>query len=313
MPTSNMETSIATNWQAVRAEFPALSNWTYLNSATFGQLPRRAVEATARHFEHRDELACGDFLSWYDDADRIRGKIASLIHASADDIAFSANASSALGLVAGGLDWRRGDNVVTLSDEFPNCLYLPALVESRGIEFREVPWERFYESIDERTRMVALSEVNYSNGFRPPLEEISRFLRERGVILFVDGTQSVGALEFDVRKLQPDVLAVHGYKWLISPTGAGFVYVAPHLRPHLPPREVGWRSHHAWRQVDNLHHGSPVFADSAEKYESGGLPFPLLYAMEASVDLLLEIGPAVIAERVLELAGMTRERLRRMG
>jgi len=268
-----MAASVATNWQAVRAEFPALSNWTYLNSATFGQLPRRSVEAVNRHFEHRDELACGDFLSWYDDADRIRGKIASLIHGSADDIAFSANASAALGLVAGGLDWQRGDNVVTLADEFPNCLYLPALVESRGVEFREVPWERFYESIDERTRMVALSEVNYSNGFRPPLEEVSRFLRERGVILFVDGTQSVGALEFDVRKLQPDVLAVHGYKWLISPTGAGFVYVAPHLRPHLPPREVGWRSHHAWREVDNLHHGAPVFADSAEKYESGGCRF----------------------------------------
>ena len=308
-----MAATITANWQAVRRDFPALSNWTYLNSATFGQLPRRAAAAVALHFEHRYELACSDFLDWYNDVDRIRQKIARLIHATADDIAFASNASASLGLVASGIDWKPGDNLVTLAGEFPNQLYLPALVESRGVEFREVPWERFYASIDSRTRMVAVSEVNYSNGFRIPLEQVGPFLRERGVILFVDGTQSVGALEFDVQKLRPDVLAVHGYKWLISPTGAGFVYVAPHFRPCLPPREIGWRSHHAWREVDNLHHGMPVFKSCAEKYESGGLPFPLLYAMEASLDLLLELGPAVIQERVLELASAIRQRLWAIG
>jgi cysteine desulfurase/selenocysteine lyase len=301
------------DWQAIRAEFPALSNWTYLNSATFGQLPRRGIEAVSRHFAHRDELACSDFLDWYTDADRLRDSIARLIHASVDDIAFVANASAALGLVAGGLAWQRGDNVVTLSDEFPNYLYLPALVEKHCVEFREVPWEGFYKSIDARTRMVALSEVNYSSGFRPPLDELSQFLRERNVVLFVDGTQSVGALQFDVRKSQPDVLAVHGYKWLVSPTGAGFVYVAKHLRDRLPPSEIGWRSHSTWREVDNLHHGTPILKESAEKYEGGGLPFPLLYAMEASVNLMLDIGPAAIEQRVLELARGARERLVRLG
>lgn len=301
------------DWQAIRAQFPALSNWTYLNSATFGQLPRCALDAVARHWERRDALACADFLDWYTDADRLRQSIARLIHASPADIAFMANASAAMGLVAGGLEWQPGDNVVTLAGEFPNYLYLPALIERYGVEFREVPWDRFYKSIDQRTRMVALSEVNYSNGFRPPLGEISQFLRARGVVLFADGTQSVGALRFDVQISQPDVLAVHGYKWLISPTGAGFIYVAPHLRDRLPPGEIGWRSHRTWRDVDNLHHGKPVLKDSAEKYEGGGLPFPLLYAMEASVNMMLEIGPEQIEKRVLELAGAARERLMALG
>jgi cysteine desulfurase/selenocysteine lyase len=304
---------MSTDWKAIRSEFPALSNWTYLNSATFGQLPRRGVEASSRHYEHRDELACNDFLDWFDDADRLRGSIAQLIHCSADDIAFIPNASAALGLVAAGIDWKRGDKVVTLAHEFPNYLYLPALVERHGVEFAEVPWEQFYDSIDARTRLVALSEVNYASGFRPPLEEISRFLRERGVLLFVDGTQSVGALQFDVSRSQPDVLAVHGYKWLVSPMGVGFVYVASEVRKWLPPSEVGWRSHKTWREVDNLHHGTPVFKESAEKYEGGGLPFAQLYAMEASVNMMLEIGPEAIERRVLGLACDAARRLRAMG
>ena len=304
---------MTTDWKAIRAQFPALANWTYLNSATFGQLPKTAIEAVCRHWAHRDELACSDFLDWYDDADRLRASLAKLIHASADDIAFISNASSALGIVAGGIEWRRGDNVVTLSEEFPNYLYLPALVERHGVEFREVPWDRFYDSIDGRTRMVAISEVNYSNGFRPPLAEISRFLRERGVLLFVDGTQSVGALQFDVRESRPDAMAVHGYKWMCSPTGVGFMYVVPSLREKLPPSAVGWRSHRTWREVDNLHHGTPVLTESAEKYEGGGLPFPLLYAMEASVDLILGIGPEVVERRVLDLAASARRRLQGLG
>ena len=77
----------------------------------------------------------------------------------------------------------------------------------------------FYDSVDDRTRLVAFSEVNYATGFRPPLAEIAKFLGERGVPLFLDGSQSVGALTFDVRKTPVDVLAVHGYKWLMSPTG----------------------------------------------------------------------------------------------
>ncbi len=302
-----------TDWNAIRAEFPALEKWTYLNSATFGQVPRRAVEACAGHFARRDEQACSDFLDWFDDADRLRGSLAKLIHASPDDIAFVRNTAAALGLLVNGIDWRSGDNVVTLAGEFPNYLYLPALVERRGVEFREAPWPGLLDAVDGRTRLVALSEVNYASGFRPPLAEISRFLRERGVIFFVDGTQSVGALRFDVQITDPDALAAHGYKWMCSPMGAGFFYIAPRLRKKLPPSEAGWRSHRAWRQVDDLHHGPPEMVEAAEKYEAGGLPFALLYAMEAAVNLMLEIGLDRIEQRVLELACSARERLRHLG
>jgi selenocysteine lyase/cysteine desulfurase len=301
------------DWDAIRREFPALANWTYLNTATFGQLPGRATEAVARHFAHRDELACADFLVWYDDADRIRAKIGRLIHCAADDIAFVPNASTALGLLLAGLDWRAGDHVITLEHEFPNNLYAPGLLERFGVQTSACPWERFYESVNPKTRLAIVSSVNYNTGFAPPLAEMAEFLHARGALLFVDGTQSVGALRFDTARIQPDMLAVHGYKWLLSPNGAGFFYIAPQLRERLQPNVVGWRSHRDWRNVDNLHHGVPELLPSAEKYEGGSVSFALLYAMEASLDLILEVGPDIVEQRVLELAGKVREIMRGLG
>lgn len=301
------------DWDSVRREFPALAHWTYLNTATFGQLPRRATEAVAQHFAHRDELACWDFLAWYDDADRIRGKIGRLIHCAPEDIAFVPNASTALGLLLAGLHWHPGDQVLTLEHEFPNNLYAPGLLDRLGVETTACPWDGFYESVTPRTRLVILSSVNYNTGFAPPLAELAEFLRARGVLLFVDGTQSVGALRFDIAHVQPDMLAVHGYKWLLSPNGAGFFYIARQLRERLQPSIIGWRSHRDWRNVDNLHHGVPELPAGAEKYEGGSVSFALLYAMEASLDLLLEIGPDVVERRVLDLAAKTRETLRELG
>jgi cysteine desulfurase/selenocysteine lyase len=301
------------NWDSIRSEFPSLAHRTFLNTATFGQLSRRVTGAVAAHFAHRDELACGDFLSWFDDMDQVRASVGRLICCSPDDIAFIPNASSGLALLLSGIDWQPGDRIVTLEDEFPNNLYAPGALATRGVEFVECPWEQFQGAVNERTRVVALSSVNYNTGFAPPLEQVAAHCRPRGALLYVDGTQSVGALRFDAGRIQPDVLAVHGYKWLLSPNGAGFLYVKPELRQRLPPNLIGWRSHYDWRSVDNLHHGIPQFSDKAEKYEGGMVSFALLYALGASVEMMLEIGPQAIEDRVLELAGQVRSLVRGLG
>ncbi len=308
-----MQCATSVDWSAVRREFPALENWIYLNTATFGQLPNRATQAVARHFAHRDELACSDFLSWYDEADRLRTKIARLISCSADDIAFVPNASTALGILLAGIAWRPGDQILTLEHEFPNNLYAPSMLRRFGVEMIERGWDRLFESVNERTRLVAISSANYNTGFAPPLDKLAAFLHERNALLYVDGTQSVGALRFDTSRIQPDMLAVHGYKWMLAPNGAGFFYIRPEVRAWLPPNAIGWRTHRDWRNVDNLHHGSPELTDTAEKYEGGNLASALLCALEASVDLMLEIGPERIEERVLGLAQKTRAILREHG
>jgi selenocysteine lyase/cysteine desulfurase len=304
---------MAVDWAAVRAEFPALEHWTFLNTATFGQLARRTTAAVAEHFARRDERACHDFLAWYDDADAVRAGLARLVNAQPHDIAFIPLAAQALGLLLGGIDWEPGDRLVTLRGEFPNNVYYPSLLGRRGAEFVEVDWDRFYEAVNERTRLVVLSTVNYTNGFRPPIEEIAAFLRERGVLLYLDGTQSLGALRFDCAAVRPAMLAVHGYKWMLAPTGAGFLYVDPAMRQWLEPNVVGWRSHRDWRRVDSLHHGAPDFVDTAEKYEGGSLVFPCVYALGAAVRMLLEVGPEAIERRVLELAEGVRRIVGELG
>ena len=303
----------ALDWKLVRAQFPALANWTYLNTATYGQMPSRATAAMHRHLARREETACTDFLTWFDDMDSIRGLCARLLNCEAPDIAFVVNAATGLSTLIQGLAWEPGDEVLTLQGEFPNQLYLSAVLKRFGVTLRPVDWPRFYASVNESTRLVVLSTVNYATGWRPPLEQISQYLRERGVLLYVDGSQSVGALSFDVRTVRPSALCVDAYKWMLSPNGASFLYVDPELRSRLPAAVVGWRSDRGWRSVDSMNHGDPVFASSAEKYEGGMLAFPSLYAMGAVIELMLEIGPRVIDARVLELAATARAMLRDLG
>lgn len=301
------------NWPSIRARYPALANWTYFNSATYGLLSQATAAAVAAHFKRRDETACSDFLDWFTDIDRTRAKAAELIHAKAEDIAFSLNAATALSLLLGGTDWKRGDRIVTLTNEFPNQLYYAALLREKGVDFVEVEWPDFYDAVTPETRAVLMSQVSYSTGFRPPLEQIGAFLKARGILFYVDATQALGALTLDVRQVQPSMLAVHGYKWLLCPNGAAFFYVSPELRPRLRPNIIGWRSHEDWRNVNRLHHGAPVFLDSAEKYEGGMPAFPCLYAMDAALAEFLEIGPAAIERRVLELTAALDYRLSELG
>ena len=298
------------NWSAIRAQFPALENWTWLNTATFGQLPIRTRAAVDRHFARRDETACSDFLTWFDDVDAIRALIGQLINCQPEDIAFAMNAASALSLFLLGMDWHEGDLIVTLRDEFPNQYYCAASLADRGVELIRM---NEINSLPERTRAVLVSTVNYSNGYRPDVAFISNLAHRAGALLYVDGTQSVGALQFNTAAVKPDMLAVDGYKWLLCPNGATFFYISPELRRTLRPSVIGWRSDKGWRSVDDLQHGAPQAQDAAEKYEGGMLNFPSIYGAAESIRMMLEIGLDRVEQRVLELAGIAADILRRSG
>ncbi|BDC47919.1 hypothetical protein F183_A02350 [Bryobacterales bacterium F-183] len=301
------------DWGEIRKQFPALEGRTFLNTATYGQTPRAAVEAMERHLARRDALACGDFLSWFDDMDRVREQCARLIHAQPTDIAFIHSASAGLGTFLNGLDWREGDEVLTVDNEFPNNLYQAPILARFGVTFRSVPLGELMTSLSERTRAVLLSAVNYGTGFRAPVAEWNAEFRKRGILLYLDGTQGCGAVRFDMREIRPAVFAVDAYKWMLTPNGGGFMYVDPEFRSKIEPSIAGWRSDRNWRDVNNLNHGDPVFSEDAEKYEAGMIVFPSLYAMGAVLDLMFEIGPARIEARVLELADGIRDILAQSG
>ena len=119
------------SWSTIREEFPALKRWTYLNTATFGQVPKRSKAAMDRHFEHRNELACADFLAWFNDMDALRARVGQLVGCEADDIAFIANASAGLSTLLGRMEWKAGDQILSLEGDFPKPVLL------RGVSRRE--------------------------------------------------------------------------------------------------------------------------------------------------------------------------------
>jgi selenocysteine lyase/cysteine desulfurase len=270
----------------------------------------RSQAAVAAHFAHRDELACSDFLKWFDDMDDVRALAAQLIHCAPEDISFCNTACAALSLFLGGIEWHEGDVILTLPDEFPNQYYFAQTLGARGVELREV---LDFDALPQRTRAIVLSTVNYMNGYRPDVARICRLAHEAGALIYVDGTQSLGALRFDVGAVKPDMLAIDPYKWLLSPNGASFFYISPELRKTLQPSVIGWRSDKGWRSVDALHHGVPQFPEAAERYEGGMLNFPSLYGMAESLRMNLEIGPAAIEQRVLELSEATAAALQSTG
>ena len=289
----------------IRAEFPSLT-WTYLNSATYGQVPRRAVEAMARHSQRRDELpTTTDFLDWYTDADQMRASIARLIHADRTISHLCRMPRRRSRLFSRASARSPATILLRWTTSFPTICTRAWRARFLG--------QRFYYSIDDRTRLVAFSEVNYATGFRPPLSEVAQYLKTRRRSPLSGRFAKRGALTFDVSKTPVDVLAVHGYKWLMSPTGAGFMYVSPEFRRKLPPNIIGWRSHHDWRNVDRLHSGTPNSRTRPRSTRAAVLPFHLLYAMEASVNWMLEIGPHAIEQRVMELASSARSMLVGLG
>ena len=306
-------------WNEVRGQFPVLARWRYLNTATFGPAPLCAAEASRQFFEERDRTASLDFLSWFDRLDQVRANAARLIGARVEDIAFVPNAGVGLSWILQGLDWRRGDRVLGLADEFPNNLYAPGALGCAGVEFDAAPGgfefdaDDFVGRIGERTRLVLISAVNYASGFRPPLARIGEACRRAGALFLVDGTQGVGAIPFDVEEARADIVLVHGYKWMCSPPGAGFLYVRESARRMIAPSVYSWRSHRDWRNVDSLHHGAPELADDAARYEGGIQNFNGLFAMGAVIEWMLELGKDVLVERVELLAGLTRRTLAEAG
>ena len=310
---------MAVDWDAARRQFPALEHWVHLNAATFGPLPRCATDAVALHFAERDRTAALDFLDWFVRADQIRASAGRWIGAPGQDVAFLPSAGVGLSWIVEGLDWKPGDRFLTIEHEFPNNLYAPQMLDRLGVETVEAPGDEafdpdaFLERIDERTRVVLLSAVNYSSGLRPPLERIGRAAREAGALFVVDGTQGVGAIPFDAESIFADAVLVHAYKWMLCPTGSGFLYLRPEARRRIRPTVVSWRSHHGWRDVDSLHHGRPVPADEAAVYEGGIQNFPGVFALGATLELFHSLGREAVWRRVAENVEGVRAVLRKHG
>lgn len=285
-------------------EFPVRKNFVYFNHAAVGPLPRRVAEAIHAHTDNVRDRGAADWKRWYAAIDATRAKAAALLGAGHDEIAFLPNTSWGLNLVARSFPWKQGDNVVSDDMEFPSnaCPWLA--LEKRGVECRmarnregRVTLEDIAGKVDSRTRVVAVSWVAFHNGFVFPIEEIGAFCRERGILFVLDAIQGLGALPMDVAKARVDVLAADGHKWLLGTEGGAIFYVSENARERVPPAFAGWWN--ARHRQSYLDYHVDLYS-SARRYEPGTLPTANLAGLSATLDLLAEIGPDTIRERILE-------------
>ena len=304
--------------RAVQAEFPIRATRTYLNNAAIAPASTGVIAAMNRFLADLRDHGDGHYLEWCRHADEvIKLKIATLIGADRTEIAFIKNTTEGVLLVANGLDWAPGDNVVVPDIEYPSNVYCWMNLARRGVAIRWVKSregrilvEDIAAAIDPRTRLVTLSAVQFSNGFRQDLTRTAELCRSRGVLLNLDAIQYVGALHLDLGQCPVDFLSVGGHKWLLGPIGTGFFYCRRAVLDRLRPHNIGY--HSVAKDADHLDYDL-VFRPDAGRFEEALVNFPGLWGLEAAVDLVLGVGTERIERHILALTDSLVEGLRAKG
>jgi selenocysteine lyase/cysteine desulfurase len=283
--------------------FPALAtnDFVYLNTGSSGPPPYHVTE-TAREAE----VLCsgpaylegvGLFYRQAGYASRAREAAARLIGAGPDDVALTQNTSHGMNLGVASINWREGDEAVSVTTEHPGCLSpLHNLARRFGVKVDlvspPVTPEKIEASLTPRTRLVALSHVDWTNGEVLPLPEICDLARERGVLTLVDGAQSVGNIEVDVIATGADMYAFTGHKWVLGPEGMGAFYVRPGLPVYSP--NVGYMSLSS--PMDFNANGDYELRPDARRFEASTMSPALAAGFAAAADAAYERGSAGAAE-----------------
>jgi selenocysteine lyase/cysteine desulfurase len=303
---------------AIRDLFPVTDQYVYLNHAAASPL---SIPVQRRMNEHvRDLLDAGHahWREWGQALEDVRGIAARLVNCGASEIAFTANTSSGLSAVANGISWRAGDNMVTADCEFPaNLIPWLRIERELGIEVRRatevsyrIDTEAILSLVDDRTKVISLSFVEFASGFRNDLPTIGRFCRERGILFVVDAIQGLGALTLDVERDHIDAFSADGHKFLLGPEGAALLYLGPRAMELVRPTMVGWTS------VENpfsFGNASQMYASGARRFEAGTLNTTGVLGLGAAMELFLRTGVAAIESYLLDLTSYLGARLEAKG
>jgi cysteine desulfurase/selenocysteine lyase len=300
-----------------RPLFPITERFAYLDHASMGPLSRPVIEAQRAFLDVHAELGSEAGPRFRQAREQLRGSMAAFIGADPDEIALTKNTPEGLCIVAGGLGWRAGDSVVTTDLEFPANMYPWLNLREKGVEVRIVPsvggrlpTEHLIEAVDASTRLLAISFVQFSTGFRCDLAALAEFCRPRGVYLVTDAIQAAGALPIDVRELGVDFLACASHKWLLGPFAMGWFYCRKELLDRLTPVEVGQAS--VVERDSYLDYGLE-FHPNAARFECGVVNLEGVSGLQASLDLMSSIGRETIYERIMALNDMLVEGLAARG
>ena len=290
----------------LRRLFPVTRNHVYFNHAAVAPISQPVYDRMMEYSRDLLEHGLVHWREWGAAVERVRELGARLVNAAPDEIAFAPNTSAGLAMIANGITWKAGDNIVTSAAEFPSN-YLPWQRISRqyGVDLRVVP-ERdgrlelaeILGQIDSRTRVVALSYVEFATGFRNDLRTIGNYCRERDVLFVVDAIQGLGALRLDVGEMGVDAFVADAHKFLLGPDGVALFYLRREVLDLVTPTILGWMS--VERPFAFTAGEKPLVA-GARRFEPGALNTAGVVGLGAAIELFLQVGPAAIESYLLGL------------
>ena len=281
-----------------------------MNHAAVAPISRRVHDAMVGLLDEAQQFGAEHWQNWMETYGGVRRSLAQLINAEPSEIAFAKNTSEGISTFANGLDWRPGDEVVSIEGEFPANFYAWKALEKRGVALRLVPEEQgrvtqesILSALTSRTRVVTVSFVQYISGFRLDLERLGQACATHGCLLFVDAIQGLGAFPVDARKANIAGLAADSHKWMLGPEGSALLFVNRQVMEKITPSEIGWTTVRHWSDFSRR---DLSWRDDARRYECGTVNTVGVYGLGAAVNLLVEVGVANIAERVLDLTDRLR-------
>ncbi len=300
--------------EPIRQDFPILREVTYLNVGTYGLMPDPALmqfQAMQADFERGGQAAQGQF---YRKSEETRLQVATLIHATPEEIAFTRNATDGINLALAGLDWKPGDEVITTTEEHEAIQHpLLYLQKVKGVRIRLVEVssqaEEMLAELEKaytgKTRLLALSYVTCETGTRLPATKISQWAAAHQVLFLLDGAQASGALPVDVRELGCDFYASNGHKWLSGPKGTGFFYAQREKLSQLNIAHVGAGS----LERADLATGVAEPFKTGQRFEFGTRAWPIYAGLGCSLDYLQAIGWERIYGHIAALSDYFKERI----
>ena len=304
------------NIDALRKQFPITKSKVFLNHSAYSPLPQRVAETMRAYNADLCRFEIDE--SQYNLGHEL---FAQLVNAEKSEIALVPNTSTGLNIVANMLTYPPGANVVTTDMEYPSVVY-PWLKPSLNVELRYVKnvggrilIQDVEKAVDEHTVAVAVSHVEYVNGFRHDLKSLAEIAHQHDAYLVVDAIQSLGAMGVDVKENDVDFLTASCYKWMLGPAGAGYLYVQKKLIDRFEPPFIGWASvrPEVFDTIGFWDISRLQLSETASRFEVGSPSFISFVGAAAALELLLSVGIEKIQARILSLTETLMDSVRNLG
>lgn len=283
-------------------EFPLDASVVYLNHAAVAPWPKRTALAVEKFARENIHFGATHYDRWLKQESDLRKQLAQLIGAEhPTDIALQKNTSEGLSVIAYGLPWQAGDEIVITDQEFPSNRIVWESLAHRGVRVKiaaldaDDPQASIIACLSPATRLVSVSSVQYGTGLKLDLARIGQACRQNKTLFCVDAIQSLGACPFDLKQCQADFVVADGHKWMLGPEGIALLYVDPVIREQMDVNEYGW---HMVENAGDYSRTDWTIARSARRFECGSPNMLGAIALSASLSLLLETGMEAVQTRI---------------